>query len=528
MMSTPGAQSAALSSNLGGRATLATGIIYVLLLIVVFVVVGATLARQNRAVRQADLYGNAVTVVQKLLRGVNEVAVTEGALSSRELATSALKELMALRSALDADTIEGRASINFADLQKRIEAFVADKDVSISNVEAMISLGKISTEAGRLSDALSADEAAARERAAQAARITLLLLACAALIALAGTAVIFWMFYRRVTRPLRGAVAVAERISSGDLSLSVATDNAGEAARLMAALDTMQRNLAQLAHDVRDTTGVVVDSAAQVSSGSTNLSARTEEAASTLEQTAASMEEITTSSRDTAANAKRAHDVSQQAAAAAKAGGTVVAGAVEKITAMQHSSRQIAEIIGVIDGIAFQTNILALNAAVEAARAGDQGRGFAVVASEVRALAQRSATAAREIKALIGTSVGQVQEGTALIHKAGDAMKNIVAASEEAVKVVGAITASIADQTHGIGQINSGIVQMESVTQQNAALVEQAAAAAEAMSDRARELQVMINRFKLADDGVYRDRPAAASGAATPLPHGPRRAALPR
>jgi methyl-accepting chemotaxis protein len=424
--------------------------------------------------------------------------------------------------------LEGNATLDFSELRKQAAAFISEKDVSVSNIEAMILLGKISTQAGKLNDALQRDEVVALAAKQRAIRLTHFLLLGAALISLAGTAFIFWMFYRRVTRPLRGAVAVAERISSGDLSQAIVKDNAGETARLVAALQMMQQRLAQLVQDVRDTTGVVVDSAAQVSGGSTNLSARTEEAASTLEQTAASMKEITTSSRETAENAKRAHDISQQAAAAAKAGGMVVAGAVEKITAIQESSRQIADIIGVIDGIAFQTNILALNAAVEAARAGEQGRGFAVVAAEVRALAQRSATAAREIKTLIGTSVGQVREGTALIHQAGDAMKNIVGASEQAVQVVGAITASIHDQTQGIAQINSGIMQMEAVTQQNAALVEETAAAAEAMSERARELQHMINRFKLGGSGMYREQLAAAPIAAPLLPQAPRRTALPR
>jgi methyl-accepting chemotaxis protein len=290
----------------------------------------------------------------------------------------------------------------------------------------------------------------------------------------------------------------------------------------------MQRRLARLAQEVRETAGTVAESAVQVSAGSANLSSRTEEQATTLEETAASMEQVTASARDSAANSGRANDIAQKAVAAAHGGGKVVDSAVDKINAIQESSRKIAEIIGVIDGIAFQTNILALNAAVEAARAGEQGRGFAVVASEVRALAQRSATAAREIKALIGASASHVEAGTALIHQAGGAMKHIVTANEEVVKVIAAIASAMADQAGSIEQINNAITQLETVTQQNAALVEQAAATAESMRDRAQALQDLTHRFKLAGGAAAHMAPATAAPlAAEALPRARLRSALP-
>ena len=515
-------------STAGGR-TLAAGVIFVLLLLIaLFSVLWFTLDRQNQAVRRAELYNGAVMEMQKLLRGVEEIAVTEGAPASRALASEGLNQLTAIQSALDANALDGDAGIDFDGFRARTTAFIAEKDVSVSNTAAVKMLGSLTAEGGKLRDALVRDEVQARANARRAATLTRILLLCAALLSIAGTAFIFWMFYRRVARPLRGAVAVATRISSGDLSQPISSEHAGEAVPLMVALDAMQRRLSRLAFQVRETTQSVVESATQVNSGNDDLSERTQEQASTLEQTAASMEQITGSAREVADNTKRANEISQLAVAAARSGGTVVAHTVQKFNVIQESSKRIAEITGVIDGIAFQTNILALNAAVEAARAGEQGRGFAVVAAEVRALAQRSATAAREIKALITTSAEHIQSGTTLINDTGSAMSKIVASNEEAVEVIGRIAAATVEQASSIEQINLAITQMENATQHNAAIVEQTAAAADTMRAQAQSLQQLVARFRLPDSVHAASRVTASAADDQAQQALPGRAMLPR
>ncbi len=506
--------------NASGGRTLAAGVIFVLVLLIgLFGALWFTLDRQNQAVRRAETYNGAVTEVLKFLRGVEEIAVTEGSDASRALAANGLNQLLVLQSSLDKGAYDRNAGIDFNALRTHAKAFIAEKDVSVSNTAAIKALGLVTTDGGKLRDALMRDEVEARANARRAATLTRILLLCAALISIAGTACIFWVFFRRVARPLRRAVAVAERISGGDLSQSISADGAGEAAPLMNSLDIMQQRLSQLALQVRETTSAVVASAQQVNGGNSDLSARTQHQASTLEQTAASMEQITGSARDVADNTRRANDVTLKAAAAARSGGTVVAHTVEKFGLIQESSRRIAEIIGVIDSIAFQTNILALNAAVEAARAGEQGRGFAVVAAEVRALAQRSATAAREIKALITASVDHITAGTTLINDTGGAMKDIVAANEEAVEVIGRIAAATAEQANSIEQINQAITQMEGSTQHNAAIVEQTAAAAETMRAQAQSLQHLVERFKLAAGARATQQPPASAADAARVAH---------
>ncbi|MBI3714987.1 MAG: hypothetical protein HY255_03205 [Betaproteobacteria bacterium] len=267
--------------------------------------------------------------------------------------------------------------------------------------------------------------------------------------------------------------------------------------------------------------GEIANAARQISAGNTDLSARTEEQASTLEETASSMEQFTSSIRQNAENTKLANGLALSASDAARKGGAVAAKAVEKITAVHSSSRKIGEIISTIDSIAFQTNILALNAAVEAARAGEQGRGFAVVAGEVRALAQRSAAAAKEIKDLINATVDQVGEGTKLVNEAGTAMQNIVVGIQQVTEIINEIAVASSEQASGIEQVNRAIVQMEDVTQQNAALVEEAAAAAESMREQAESLSDLVSRFKLDDSKLREDstrarRTAALSEGALP------------
>ncbi|WP_454907678.1 methyl-accepting chemotaxis protein [Variovorax gossypii] len=308
-----------------------------------------------------------------------------------------------------------------------------------------------------------------------------------------------WLITRSITRPLNRAVAVADRVAQGDLGEAIEVQSTDETGRMLTALQRMQESLARTVGLVRGNAEGVASASAQISQGNEDLSSRTEEQASSLEQTAASMEELTSTVKQNADNARQANQLAVSASEVALKGGDVVGKVVETMASIDASSRKIVEIIGVIDGIAFQTNILALNAAVEAARAGEQGRGFAVVAGEVRNLAQRSAAAAREIKDLIGDSVSKVDAGTALVGEAGRTMDDIVGSVRRVTDIMGEITAASQEQTSGIEQINQAISQMDQVTQQNAALVEEASAAAASLRDQAGNLLQAVSVFKLDD-----------------------------
>ncbi|MEB0135988.1 methyl-accepting chemotaxis protein [Actimicrobium sp. CCC2.4] len=314
---------------------------------------------------------------------------------------------------------------------------------------------------------------------------------------------------RAITRPLNAAVQIADGIAAGNLTQRIDVQSGDETGRLTQSLKDMNESLIGIVSQVRKGTDTIASASSQIASGNMDLSSRTEEQASSLEQTAASMEQLTATVKQNAEHARQANDLAQSAADVAGKGGAVVAQVVDTMGSINASSQKISDIIGVIDGIAFQTNILALNAAVEAARAGEQGRGFAVVASEVRSLAQRSAAAAREIKVLIGNSVEQVEVGARLVDQAGATMGEIVDSVQRVTTIMREITLASSEQTTGIEQINQAITQMDEVTQQNAALVEQAAAAAEALQDQAAHLAQVVGVFKL--DG------AAPVRAATPV-----------
>jgi methyl-accepting chemotaxis protein len=312
------------------------------------------------------------------------------------------------------------------------------------------------------------------------------------------------------------AKAVAVRIADGDLTSEVRVKS-GDAGSLIWAMKTMQENLRSVVGEVVGGAHTVADTSAQIAQGNLDLSQRTEEQASTLEETANSMEELTSTVTQNAEHARQASQLAQGASEVARRGGEVVDQVVSTMDDITDASKKIAEIIGVIDGIAFQTNILALNAAVEAARAGEQGRGFAVVASEVRSLAQRSAAAAKEIKTLIGDSVSKVDAGTKLVDAAGKTMEEIVTSVKKVSDLIAEIAAASQEQSSGIGQVNTAVTQMDQVVQQNASLVEEATAATESMKEQANSLLQMVSRFKLGDE-----QPAYASMlASAPRPAAP-------
>ena len=337
--------------------------------------------------------------------------------------------------------------------------------------------------------------------------------------ALAVAAVIIVLLTRSITVPLRAAVASVEAVARGDLTRSIVATSRDETGQLLGALQTMQDSLKRLIGEVVHGANLVAESSAQIAQGNLDLSQRTEEQASTLEETASSMEELTATVNQNAEHAREANQLTADASGVAARGGTVVGNVVRTMTGISESSRRIADIIGVIDGIAFQTNILALNAAVEAARAGEQGRGFAVVAAEVRSLAQRSATAAKEIKTLIGDSVDQVEAGTRLVHDAGETMQDIVSSVQKVTALVAEIASASQEQSQGIGQVTAAVSQMDQVVQQNATLVEEATAATESMKDEAAALLRAVRRFRIGEE-------APAPHAAVPSPVRPAPAAV--
>ncbi len=302
---------------------------------------------------------------------------------------------------------------------------------------------------------------------------------------------------RSIRAPLQQAVETANRVSSGDLSGQIEVTSKDETGLLLAALQRMQSSLEKTVRMVRQNAEGVASASAQIASGNADLSSRTEEQASALEETAASMEELGSTVRQNADNARQANQLALNASNVARRGGDVVSEAVQTMKGINDSSRRIGDIIGVIDGIAFQTNILALNAAVEAARAGEQGRGFAVVAGEVRSLAQRSADAAKEIKALITASMERVEEGSLLVNRAGSTMTEVVTAISQVTDIMGEISAASIEQSSGVAQVGEAVTQMDQATQQNAALVEESAAAAAALRRQAQDLVHAVAVFQL-------------------------------
>ena len=316
-------------------------------------------------------------------------------------------------------------------------------------------------------------------------------------VAVAAAAFISWNLSRSISRGLETARLAAQRIGAGDLSHVLDASGQDEIGQLLQSLSAMQDNLTQVVANVRQGSESVSTASAEIASGNHDLSARTESQASALEETAASMEELSSTVKQNADNARQANQLAQNASTVAVRGGEVVAQVVDTMKHINESSKRIFDIISVIDGIAFQTNILALNAAVEAARAGEQGRGFAVVASEVRSLAGRSAEAAKEIKSLIGASVERVEQGSALVDQAGITMTEVVGSIRRVTDIMGEISAASNEQSLGVSQVGEAVTQMDQVTQQNAALVEEMAAAASSLQTQAQDLVGTVAVFKL-------------------------------
>jgi methyl-accepting chemotaxis protein-1 (serine sensor receptor) len=346
---------------------------------------------------------------------------------------------------------------------------------------------------------LQLDEGRKAYEAAQARYVVIRIAAIAAV----GVGVLFaalfgWFLVRSVSRALDHAVQVAGAITEGDLSRTIEVDGRDEVAALLQALSAMQANLARVVSGVRANSEIVASASAQISQGNNDLSSRTEEQASALEQTASSMEQLSSTVKQNADNARQANTLAIGASTVAVSAGDVVGRVVDTMKGINDSSKKIVDIISVIDSIAFQTNILALNAAVEAARAGEQGRGFAVVAAEVRNLAQRSAEAAKEIKTLISDSVERVEQGSALVDRAGVTMQEVLASIRRVTDIMGEISAASTEQSSGVSQVEQAVTQMDQATQQNAALVEESAAAAESLKAQAQKLVDSVAVFKLA------------------------------
>lgn len=532
-------------SNLKIATRLGAGFGLVLLLLVLVLSIGlhrfqavgdstATLINEDWV--KADAASTIDTMTRANARRTLEMFLVSGAEDRariREKIESNKKEITQAMQTLERLVASESEKTMMANVVSRRAAYVA----SFSSVSTLVEsgqrkqaqqlvLGETMPRLDALQDSVEALNASQKHRAedsgkAVAAMISsgstqMLMLGLVALCA--GTAFAFWLA-RSIARPLRKAVQVAQAVAGGDLTSRIDVSSNDELGELLEALKTMNDNLGNIVNEVRQGTDTIATASTQIATGNLDLAARTEMQASSLQQTASSMEELTSTVQQNAASARQASALANSTSRITAEGSDAVARVGATMSSISECARRIEDITAIIDGIAFQTNILALNAAVEAARAGEQGKGFAVVASEVRNLAQRSAAAAKEIKVLIGDSVEKISDGTRLTSQAADTMREALSSVQQVTDLMADISAASDEQRSGIEQVNQAVTQMDGATQQNAALVEQAAAAAQSLQEQASTLTRTVHMFKFAghDSGVRRATPAAdtvARGAA--------------
>jgi methyl-accepting chemotaxis protein len=520
-------------ANFKLRTRLALGFGVICAMLIVVLVLGMTmLGRVNQGTKDiVQQHMPKIEAAVGILDQVNNISIALRNMmlnddpADRKLQTAnVMKARSAIQSLLDKDHADGAAAAE-RDLARQAAEnnvkFVKDQDELLKRIVAgdldgakaflndefrplLLAYKKVLNEQIKIQKAAVAGAAESAQATYSETQLLMSGLG-AAILLLAGA--IAWGISTSITRPVARALEVANTVAAGDLTSRIEVRTGDEMGQLLQALKGMNESLARTVQTVRSGTETIATASSEVAAGSQDLSARTEQQAGSLEETASSMEELTSTVKQNADNARQANMLAESASNVAARGGAVIEQVVGTMREIHDASGKIADIIGVIDGIAFQTNILALNAAVEAARAGEQGRGFAVVASEVRNLAQRSAAAAKEIKGLIVDSNGKVDNGSKLVSEAGSTMREIVDSVRRVTDIMTEITAASHEQSGGIEQINQAITQMDEVTQQNAALVEQTSAAAEAMQDQAARLAQAVSVFRV-DGGVQAPAPA--------------------
>jgi methyl-accepting chemotaxis protein len=520
-------------ANFKLRTRLALGFGVICAMLIVVLVLGMTmLGRVNQGTKDiVQQHMPKIEAAVGILDQVNNISIALRNMmlnddpADRKLQTAnVMKARSAIQSLLDKDHADGAAAAE-RDLARQAAEnnvkFVKDQDELLKRIVAgdldgakaflndefrplLLAYKKVLNEQIKIQKAAVAGAAESAQATYSETQLLMSGLG-AAILLLAGA--IAWGISTSITRPVARALEVANTVAAGDLTSRIEVRTGDEMGQLLQALKGMNESLARTVQTVRSGTETIATASSEVAAGSQDLSARTEQQAGSLEETASSMEELTSTVKQNADNARQANMLAESASNVAARGGAVIEQVVGTMREIHDASGKIADIIGVIDGIAFQTNILALNAAVEAARAGEQGRGFAVVASEVRNLAQRSAAAAKEIKGLIVDSNGKVDNGSKLVSEAGSTMREIVDSVRRVTDIMTEITAASHEQSGGIEQINQAITQMDEVTQQNAALVEQTSAAAEAMQDQAARLAQAVSVFRV-DGGAQAPAPA--------------------